>query len=104
MVQIMGVFAGVARGLVRARARAGPAAGRAQKDSGKSVVGGSALKRTIDEAALTVADETGVAPQQPWTLHEIRRSVRTRRSAIDVPDVVKELGIARAIGGAVPQA
>jgi hypothetical protein len=71
--------------------------------SGKAVVGFSLAKRMIDEAAVAVAGEMGVAPPAPWRLHDVRRSVRTRWSAIDVPDVVKELGIAHSPGNAVRQ-
>jgi integrase len=71
--------------------------------SGRPVVGFSAIKYEIDNAAATIAGELSIAPPQPWTLHDLRRSARTRWSAIDVPDVVKELGIAHSLGSSVRQ-
>jgi integrase len=53
--------------------------------SGRPVVGFSLLKREIDTAAAAVAAEIGVAPPAPWTLHDIRRSARTRWSASTCP-------------------
>jgi integrase len=59
---------------------------------GKSPFNGFArMKARIDELMAKYLRE---APPPPWVLHDIRRSVRTRLSALRVPHEVRELVIA----------
>lgn len=61
---------------------------------GKRPIGGySKYKARLDASILKLAREGGKEPVPPWTLHDLRRTVRTRLSALGVLPVIAELTI-----------
>ncbi len=60
---------------------------------GTAIAGYSYWKRTFDASISKVAKETGETPMPPWTLHDLRRTVRTRLSSLGVLPVIAELCI-----------
>jgi integrase len=69
----------------------------------KAVSGFSKAKTRIDELMLaplrTDADVPEKIQIEHWTIHDIRRTVRTGLSALPIPDLVRELVIAHAKPG-----
>jgi integrase len=65
-------------------------------DGNKPINGFSKSKRRLDEVM-----QRHLVPRvvERWTLHDIRRSVRTRLSALGVPDTVAELVIGHTLHG-----
>jgi integrase len=52
------------------------------------------LDRLIEEIRGAEAGSTGMEPMPPWTLHDLRRTVRTKLPELGVPDVVAEAVLA----------
>jgi integrase len=69
----------------------------------KPVSGFSKAKIRLDEFLSAElrnrAGELGIVHFEPWTIHDIRRTVRTGLSALPIPDLVRELVIAHAKPG-----
>jgi integrase len=73
-------------------------------DGTAAITGFAYLKIRIDKLMLAelrkVAEERGKDPNKvmlvPWTLHDIRRTVRTHLSALTVPELVSELILSHA--------
>jgi integrase len=62
----------------------------------KPVNGFSKMKARLDRA---IAEANGGKPIAAFTFHDIRRTMRTRLSALPIPDEVRELMIAHARPG-----
>jgi integrase len=69
----------------------------------KPVSGFSKAKIRLDEFLSAElrnrVGELGIVHFEPWTIHDIRRTVRTGLSALPIPDLVRELVIAHAKPG-----
>jgi integrase len=69
----------------------------------KPVSGFSKAKTRLDSLMLdelrSFAVDSNAVEIEPWTIHDIRRTVRTGLSALPIPDLVRELVIAHAKPG-----
>jgi integrase len=69
----------------------------------KPVCGFSKAKTRLDSLMLdelrSFAADPNAVEIEPWTIHDIRRTVRTGLSALPIPDLVRELVIAHAKPG-----
>jgi integrase len=76
-------------------------------DGKRPVSGFSKMKRRLDGLMLKelhrIAETRGEDPAkvtlEPWTIHDIRRTVRTQLSALPIPELVRELILAHARPG-----
>jgi integrase len=76
-------------------------------DGTRPVSGFSRMKQRLDGFMLKelrkIAEQRGEDPAKvmlvPWTIHDIRRSVRTHLSALPIPEIVRELVLAHARPG-----
>jgi integrase len=68
-------------------------------DGGKTGFSGFAkAKRALDTKIAAIRKQRGRKPMKRWTLHDLRRTARTRMSSLTTPDVAERV-IGHVIGG-----